>query len=316
MNRSKDIVITGIHGFSAKYLAEYLIEKYPDTHIWGIGRSAKPVPTGIRFVQCDLNDFHRVLSLIGDIQPRFVCHLAGINHHENPAELVRGNVIATINILEAVRHLEQPVRPRILIVGSAAIYGSVPDDKLPIKESTPPNPDGFYGLSKFFQDRISQEYSMNYGLDIIRARTFNIIGPGQPSTFVCGRIVDKLCDVAEGSNETIRFGGINVERDFIDIRDAVAAYMALLEHGKSGEAYNIGSGRAVEIAAVIDWVRAYLNLSPHIEIESGRHGNSVCTKSVANIDKITTEVSWTPLWPFQESLKEMVDTRMGNRRQP
>jgi GDP-4-dehydro-6-deoxy-D-mannose reductase len=122
--------------------------------------------------------------------------------------------------------------------------------------------------------------------------------------------VDKLCEAVEGSSEIIRFGGIKVERDFVDIRDVVAAYVALLEHGKCGEAYNIGSGRSVEITSVIDWVKNYLNISPRIEIESGMHGNSVCTKSVANIDKITAAAPWAPLRSLQESLKDMVDARL------
>jgi GDP-4-dehydro-6-deoxy-D-mannose reductase len=310
MSIRKNILITGIHGFSGRFLADYVIRQYPDMCIWGIGRSSKPVPAGVRFVHCDLNDLHALNSLVEDIQPQYVCHLAGINHNDNPAELFRGNVIATINLLEAIRPLAHQVHPRVLVIGSAAIYGSVPEDKLPIKESLPLNPDGFYGLSKFCQDRLSQEYHKKHGLDIIRARTFNIIGPGQPTSFVCGRIVDKLCEAVEGSSEIIRFGGIKVERDFVDIRDVVAAYVALLEHGKCGEAYNIGSGRSVEITSVIDWVKNYLNISPRIEIESGMHGNSVCTKSVANIDKITAAAPWAPLRSLQESLKDMVDARL------
>ena len=311
MDKRRSILITGVHGFSGRFLAEFIAREYPDMDIWGTSRSAVEAIHNVNLVTCDLNDKQTLETILGDIRPRYICHLAGVTHSPDPAEFFRGNVVITINLLEAIRRLTNRIQQtRVLVIGSAAIYGSVPQERLPINEAAPQAPESFYGISKMCQDKVSLEYHRRYNLDIIRAHPFNIIGPGQSATFVCGRIVHKLCEAAEGHSGSVQFGDINAERDFVDIRDVVSAYMALFEHGKAGEAYNIGTGNSEKIASVIERVSNHLNVTPRIETEPGLYGNSACSKSMADIAKIKSDTSWAPVRSLQESLIDMVEARL------
>jgi GDP-4-dehydro-6-deoxy-D-mannose reductase len=143
-------------------------------------------------------------------------------------------------------------------VASSDVYGAVEPDELPIVEDTPFRPVTVYGASKAAADVAAAQWARAYGLDVVRARPFNHTGPGQDDGFVCSALAHQLARIEAGVQEPVlRVGNVDPVRDFSDVRDIVAGYLALLERGRAGDAYNLCAGDGVSIAEVIAILRTH-----------------------------------------------------------
>src|SRR5262249_27074875 len=147
---------------------------------------------------------------------------------------------------------------RFLVVGSAEIYGSIPEDQLPANENTPFRPSNPYAVSKVTQDMLGLQYFLSHHLPILRARAFNHIGPGQRPSFVASDFAMQIARIEIGNQEPeIRVGDLSAKRDFTDVRDVVRAYRLILERGTPGEAYNVASGRVYSIQTLLDTLLSF-----------------------------------------------------------
>jgi GDP-4-dehydro-6-deoxy-D-mannose reductase len=247
------VLITGASGFSGTALIRYLIGQ-GERHIRGISRS--PLPSikqeiEVQMIQCDLLDAPHLSKVVGEICPDRIIHLAGITHGSFDG-LLTANVTGLQNLLDAVNEVNPLCR--ILVVSSSAVYGYA--GKKPIDENTPIKPLGNYGTSKAAQEQVALERYANGGAQVSIARPFNLIGPGQPDSFVCGRIVRQIVEIEHGRRDTLELLETTSARDFIDVRDTVRAYWAIVSHPDfastcSGRIFNTGSGKAHTISDVI-----------------------------------------------------------------
>ena len=140
----------------------------------------------------------------------------------------------------------------MLVVGSADAYGAVPEAAQPIVESVPLRPLSAYGASKAAADLLAGQWADGMGLDVVRVRPFNHTGPGQDARFVCADFARQLVAVARGTRPPrIEVGDLEPVRDFSDVRDVVAAYVAAAERGAPGAVYNVcsGVGRSIRTRA-------------------------------------------------------------------
>lgn len=241
-------LVTGANGFSGRNLLMQL-RGQRGTRALGIGRSELP---GVDLT-CDLLDKSAVRALLERWQPDRIYHLVGSFANEWGRDL-QGNVESTRVLLEAVRSVERPCR--ILLVGSAAEYGEARG--APLHESTPLRPVSVYGLTKVMQTELMGFYRRRYGLHVVLARPFNLFGQGCPAALFPGHVEREIARVRAGVQRTIRVGELSAERDYLPVADAVRAYTRILEYGEPGEAYNVGSGRAVRMR---DFLAALLE--PH-----------------------------------------------------
>src|SRR4029078_5536609 len=102
------------------------------------------------------------------------------------------------------------------------------------------------------------QWARSYGLHVVRARPFNHTGPGQRATFVSASTARRMARMERGEQEAVlRVGNADPVRDFSDGRDIMAGYVALLERGRPGEAYNLCAGEGVSIAEVIALLRSH-----------------------------------------------------------
>ena len=109
-------------------------------------------------------------------------------------------------------------------------------------------PDNPYDLSKVTEDLMALQYHRSFGLEVIRARPFNHIGPRQSHRFVAAAFARQIARIEAGlQTPVVKVGNLDARRDFSDVRDVVRAYALLAEKGRPGEAYNIGSGSAVPV---------------------------------------------------------------------
>jgi GDP-4-dehydro-6-deoxy-D-mannose reductase len=123
----------------------------------------------------------------------------------------------------------------------------------PIDESAPLRPASPYGLSKLAQDELARRAAAEDGLDVVVARPFNHIGPRQGPGFAVSSFARQIALIEAGRAEpVIEVGNLDARRDFSDVRDVVAAYEALMTHGRAGRAYNICSGQDTRLADVLD----------------------------------------------------------------
>jgi len=165
------------------------------------------------------------------------------------AATLRVNVEGTFNVLDAARRAGAG---RVVVVSSADVYGTLDPDELPVGEAAPMRPVTPYGASKAAAEMVCVQAGAGRGLDVVRARAFNHLGPGQSGRFVAAALAARIARNERTGAETVPVGNLNARRDFTDVRDVVRAYRLLAEHGACGEAYNVCSGTSLGVRELAD----------------------------------------------------------------
>jgi GDP-4-dehydro-6-deoxy-D-mannose reductase len=193
-------------------------------------------------------------------------------------------------------------------VSSSAVYGYSGTN--PIKETAALHPQSAYGISKAAQELVAlREYAINKS-QVTLARPFNLVGPGLPSSFVCGGIVSQIARIEAGKQDTLHLRELVSKRDFIDVRDVIRAYWALADHPRftrqcAGKIFNIGSGKAYAIAEVIRILEELLGKSYEISLPGTSPPISILSQK-SNNDHIQRITKWLPDISLETSLKDML----------
>ncbi|AZQ50313.1 NAD-dependent epimerase/dehydratase family protein [Burkholderia cenocepacia] len=233
-------LITGLGGFTGDYLAQSL--RAAGYRVFGTAHGAEH--TGSDMYRVDLCDRTALAQVVADVQPDVVAHLAAIAFvaHGDADAMYRTNVVGTRNLLEALANLEN--RPKaVLLASSANIYGNAAVEI--IDEAVEPNPANDYAVSKLAMEYMARLWHDK--LPIVVARPFNYTGVGQSPQFLLPKIVSHF----QRGERVIELGNIDIERDFSDVRRVVDAYRRLLQLAPAGGVFNVCSGRAVSLNAVI-----------------------------------------------------------------
>ncbi|MDT8452429.1 MAG: NAD-dependent epimerase/dehydratase family protein [Gammaproteobacteria bacterium] len=277
------ILVTGASGFVGSHLLTYL-RAHSNIRCIGLTRTASD---NSDTVVCDLNDSEQVNETIKRLQPSVIFHTAGSFSNIFEVDL-QNNVLCTKNILDAV--IEHQPAARILLMGSAAEYGEIKCDENPVAEDHPLKPVSIYGWSKAAQTQLAHLYFKTYGLDIVIARTFNLIGQGVSNKLFAGRVEQQIRAVLEDRAKKITVGNLDAGRDYIDIEKACALYDLIAAKGVAGETYNVGSGTAISVRELLRKLLDQAGLDEAI-VEENAHGKNTPHSEVsviyANIGKIT-----------------------------
>ncbi len=312
-------VVTGIGGFAGSHVAARLLA---DGHeVTGTVRERRTYPalqalaerhpafdpTALACV--DVADADAVRRAIATARPDGVFHLAGIafvpRAEADPARALAVNTIGTRNVMAAVQH-EAPAS-RVVVVGSADVYGAAADAGVPIEESCALRPVSTYGLSKAAADMAAFQQWWETGLAVIRARAFNHTGPGQSDDFVCSDFARQMVRIERGqAPPTLRVGNLKTARDFSDVRDVVAGYLVLMERGTPGEAYNLCSGEAVTIGTIVEHLRAEIRVPFEVVEETTRVRRREIPKVVGSPGRARA-LGWEPSIPLRQTLHELLD---------
>ncbi|MBE0557974.1 MAG: GDP-mannose 4,6-dehydratase, partial [Proteobacteria bacterium] len=197
---------------------------------------------------------------------------------------------------------------RILSIGSSEEYGNVAAEDLPLKEDHPLNPVSPYAVARVSQELLSRVYSNGYHLDIVMTRSFNHIGPYQKETFAVPAFANQLLEAKKRGLDQgdIVAGDVDIIRDFVDVRDVVAAYYALLERGLKGEVYNVCSGKGVALKTVIEMMGAALNLRVNIKKDRSLTRPRDNQIIIGSNQKIVTQLGWKPRLSLEQSLADIL----------
>ncbi len=243
----RNVLITGIEGFTGRYLASemakagYIViglsQKKPEHKIDGVQN----------IYECDLCNAVSVESLVSEIQPDFVVHLAAIAFvaHGQVEDIYKTNVIGTRNLLEALLKLKKSPES-ILLASSANVYGNSGGV---LDELVTPAPANDYAISKLTMEYIASLYKAQ--LPIIIVRPFNYTGVGQSINFLIPKIVSHF----KNKMPVIELGSLDVVRDFSDVRVVVKAYRKLIETNLNGETFNVCSGKGYSLMEVLALMR-------------------------------------------------------------
>ncbi len=301
------VLITGASGFTGRHLARSLEGRATALH--GFSRRAD-APTNVVSLVGDLGDPRAVSAAVRESVPDRIFHLAARTPANAPPgfderDWLSAAPIEAYNLLEAVRR-HRPAS-RVLVVTSSAIYGYRHDSGRPIAESEPIAPVTMYGVGKAGVELVAARFARVHGLHVVRARPFNLVGPGEPKGALTSVVAAQVARIASGSGDpVVRIRHRATSRDFTDVRDAVLAYAAILERGRSGEAYNVASGRAVAIGAVVDELLAVAGVAARVE-ETGPPPESTDVLAQAGDPRRTADVTgWTPRIPLQRSLSDLL----------
>jgi GDP-4-dehydro-6-deoxy-D-mannose reductase len=296
--------VTGAGGFVGGHLRSALEQRGYD-----VVSLFSPLHATAEQLAVDLADPEATARVVADAQPDALVHLAARARPaglESMQALLDNNVRAAHNVLEAVRCLAP--RARAIIVTSSAVYGAVPRERNPVLEEEPLRPLLPYGASKAAVEVVTSVYAA-HGLDVVTVRPFNLLGPGQGAEFVAGRFAQEIVQIASGRAEpAIETGPLEPVRDFTDVRDAVRAYVALLEHRTGPGPFNVCSGipRSVgdmlrEMVALAS-VHAAIRQRPGAGTPPGLDVAYQCGSRAA----IGKAVGWEPEIPWRETLRDML----------
>jgi GDP-4-dehydro-6-deoxy-D-mannose reductase len=242
------------------------------------------------------------------VQPDVVYHLAAQSFVpasiEDPLTTYRVNVDGTAFLLEALREL----KPRLLFVSSAEVYGRRPQEDMPLRETLPPRPANPYAASKAAGEALVLGWHHAYGIDAVISRAFNHIGAGQDHRFAVPAFAQRLARIAGGQEGVLNVGNVESERDFLDVRDVVAAYIALADRGVGGEIYNVCSGQAVKMREVL---RRLVNIAGvPVEIREDpelMRASGEVLRSVGDPSKLKRTTGWSPRISLADSLREVYE---------
>ncbi len=264
-----------------------------------------PLPVGL-----DLRDRAALNAAIAEIQPDMVIHLAAQSFvpasFENPHETFDINFYGTLNLLEALQSIG--FRGRMLFVGSGDTYGQVPEAALPVREEHPLHPLNPYAVSKVAAEALCYQWSQTAGFEIVMARPFNHIGPGQNPRFAITDFAHQVTEIRLGRRPPVlQVGDIDVTRDFTDVRDVERAYALLLEKGRNGGIYNVCSGREHSIRELLQRLLALAGVDARIEQDPARLRPAEQRRMVASFAALHRDTAWQPLIPIEQSLQDLLN---------
>ncbi|MBR4200584.1 MAG: GDP-mannose 4,6-dehydratase, partial [Oscillospiraceae bacterium] len=249
-------------------------------------------------------------ALLNAVMPDCILHLAAQSSvavaWEQPQVTANINIIGTLNLLEAAKNL--PQMPSILLTGSAEEYGTLRPEQIPVSEETPLHPENIYAATKAAAEQLAAVYFKSCGLPVICVRAFNHIGPGQRTVFAVADFCRQAAEIEAGLHEAvIRTGNLSAKRDFTDVRDIVRGYALLLQNGKAGQCYNIGSGKATALSEILEMIRSCCRAPFTVMTDQKRLRPVDGPVIAADISKLRQDTGWAPEIPLIRTVTDMLN---------
>jgi GDP-4-dehydro-6-deoxy-D-mannose reductase len=303
---SQTVLVTGAAGFAGSHLVEHLAGRCDLT---GWARSDPPaVITNLaKWTRVDLLDRERVRHEIRALRPTAVYHCAGAAHvpgsWQDTALPLASNVLATHYLLDSIRRAGSPCR--VVIPGSATVYAA---SASPLHEDSALAPASPYALSKLAQEQLGGRAVVEDGVDVILMRAFNHTGPRQSPAFAVAGMARQIAQIERGGvDRVIRVGNLDSHRDLTDVRDTVRAYALLMERGVPGTIYNVASGTARPMRAVLDALLERSGVPVEIALDPARLRPHDIPVLVGDPTRLRAATGWAPLIGFDRMLDDLLE---------
>lgn len=301
-------LLTGVSGFAGKHLAAHLIASGWDV-AGTIHNRTSGIP-GVAEYALAIDDDSALLATVSAVRPTHVFHLAAIVDSVTTPDvmtLYRTNILGTAALLEAVGRVGGI--ERVLVASSSFAYGAPPVDGRPVRESDALAPTTPYGASKVASEAIALQWGRSTGVDVVVTRAFQHTGPGHVGAYA---LSDWARQLAAGATE-IRVGNLDVARDYMDVRDVVAAYESLILTGRAGCVYNVASGVPVTMRALLQGLIEAFGSSASIVVDPDRLRRLDHPVFVADISRLGEDTTFRPRYSLQETLADLAAWSAGQR---
>lgn len=318
MKSQKRILITGITGFVGSHLAEYCLKKKHarvfgsifSHHLGDELKRIEHIKNKVTLLEGDLTNRNAVARILSQSKPDVIFHLAAQSFvpqsWASPEDTLHNNIMAELNIFEAVRELK--LNPIIHIPGSSEEYGLAHNNEVPIRESNPLRPLSPYAVFKVAQEMLAHQYHHSYGLKAIVTRAFNHEGPRRGKQLVTSAFASQIAAIEAGAQKpVIRVGNLEAYRDYSDVRDVVRAYALAVERCLSGEPYNIGSGKTYQIKEVLDTLLSFFGVSIKVKQDPALLRPSDVPILYCDASKFRKATGWKPEIKFEKTLLDTLN---------
>ena len=288
-------LLLGGHGFVGRHMSQALDDKFSVT------------ATGREF---DIRNKGLIQSLVESIRPTVVVNFAFITTvretFEDPSNTYQTGLLGMLNLLEALKAIK--FSGRILNISSSEVYGFPDARDLPIVESAPLKPMSPYSVAKVSAEALGYQWFKSEGMNIVTARPFTHIGPGQTDRFALSSFSKQLAEMALGLKEpVIEVGNLNSTRDITDVRDIVRAYCLLLDVGEEGEIYNVCSGREVKIKKLLDRLIELSEIAVTVKMEKSLVRSTEQNQIFGSYKKLCDTTGWIPEISLDVTLLDMFE---------
>lgn len=316
---NKKALILGVSGQDGAYLARLLLEK--GYHVVGASRDASMSSFGnlaklgikeqVQKESVSSTDFRSVLQVLKKVQPDEVYNLAGQSSvglsFDQPMETYESISVATLNLLEAIRMLEIPVR--FYNAGSGECFGNIDGEKA--SEATSFRPRSPYAVAKAAAFWQVANYREAYGIFACSGLLFNHESPLRPPRFVTQKIVREACDIKCGKKENMRLGDISVIRDWGWAPEYVEAMWLMLQQIEADD-FIIASGQSYSLQQMVEEVFSLLDLDwqKYVEYHPDLLRPTDIKISSADPSKAQSRLGWKAQYTMKEVAAMMVEARM------
>ena len=244
-------LVVGGGGFIGSHTVRSLIESGRED-ILVVGRSERPrfpLPAEVRYLRGDAEDAAFLEPILAECDEVLDLAYATVpkTSFDDPVHDVLVNLPATVTLLKLCSR--RSLRRLVLVSSGGTVYGNA--DYLPIDESHPTNPVSPYGITKLASEKYALLFHRLAGLPVVIARPGNAYGPGQSGDPAQG-FVGTAMFAAMNRVPVHLFGERGTTRDYVYVEDVASGLLAALEHGRPGEAYNIGTGVGLDNQDVLD----------------------------------------------------------------
>jgi GDP-4-dehydro-6-deoxy-D-mannose reductase len=318
MNTKRRILITGATGFVGTHLTRRIDAHFGTAaEVFPTSKEAEVGPSGAAVQALDVTDARAVAEAVASVQPSHVVHLSGIS---SPSEAVADprlawevNTLGTRALADAiVRHAPDC---RLIFASTGLVYGGGATVEQPFTEDSPLAPESEYAVTKAAADLLVGAMSRR-GLRSVRLRLFNHTGPGQSELFAVPSFAAQIARIEAGVQEpTVRVGPLDALRDFLDVRDVTAAYVAVIEQSErlpEHPVLNIASGKGREMRSLL---AELIGLSP-VKIDVAAASPSAADGSapdnlIGDPTAAARLLSWTPRHSLRDTLEGVLNYWRG-----
>ncbi|MEN9479177.1 MAG: hypothetical protein RLZZ298_572 [Pseudomonadota bacterium] len=312
----KTALICGVSGQDGTYLAQLLLSK--GYTVWGTSRDAQGSAFGnlktigikeqVKLISMVPEDFRSVFVAVKQSQPDEVYYLAGQSSvglsFEQPAETIQSVVFGVLNMLEAVRMADKPIR--LYHAGSSECFGDTQGQ--PANEKTPFNPRSPYAVAKASAFWLVDNYREAYGLYACTGLLFNHESPLRPARFVTQKIIQTAKRIAAGSGEKLTLGRLDISRDWGWAPEYVDAMWRMLQLEKP-EDFVIATGVTITLEEFVAHAFKVLGLDwkIHVVQDQSFFRPTDILVSCANPSRAKDKLSWTPNFSNDKIIKSMIE---------
>jgi nucleoside-diphosphate-sugar epimerase len=301
------VLVTGANGFIGRHLVQTLLEA--NHEVIATRKLKTPIPRGwgrsVRVVPLDLCKGESVRKAV-DSEPDAIVHLAAVSYsrdaYDDPGFAWNVNAAGTVRLLAAVKDVREKTGsdPLVIVASSAEIYGE--GDGKPRVEAETPRPLNLYGATKLAAEIAAAQGRDEWNLRVIVVRPFPATGPGYQEN----RVLNKWITDLRAGREAIE-GDPTIVRDFMDVRDAVRGYEALLTGGHAGETYNLATGQPVTFGNLFALLVS--KLGKDARLVPPAHPRRDARHLVGDPRKIQQHTGWHPTIPLQNTISDLIDDR-------